>query len=87
MSELLTTDAPAEVITQPADNAQPTNENWYSTLSEEYRNHPSIQKFNDANGLAKSYLNLESMMGQEKIPVQERFQGRSCSGFHAAQGL
>lgn len=69
MSELLTTDAPAEVTTQPADNAQPTNENWYSTLSEEYRNHPSIQKFNDANGLAKSYLNLESMMGQEKIPV------------------
>ena len=58
MSELLTTDAPAEVTTQPADNAQPTNENWYSTLSEEYRNHPSIQKFNDANGLAKSYLNL-----------------------------
>lgn len=69
MSELLTTDAPAEVVTQPADNAQPTNENWYSALSEEYRNHPSIQKFNDANGLAKSYLNLESMMGQEKIPV------------------
>lgn len=69
MSELLTTDAPAQVSNQSADNAQPTQTNWYSALSEEYRNHPSIQKFNDANGLAKSYLNLESMMGQEKIPV------------------
>ena len=69
MSELLPTDAPAEVLNQPADNAQPTNETWYSALSEEYKNHPSIQKFNDVNGLAKSYLGLESMMGQEKIPV------------------
>lgn len=42
---------------------------WYSSLSEEYRNHPSIQKFQDVNGMAKSYLSLESMIGQEKIPV------------------
>jgi hypothetical protein len=82
MSELLTTDAPAEVTTQPADNAQPTNENWYSTLSEEYRNHPSIQKFNDANGLAKSYLNLESMMGQEKIPVPKGVEDSNAWGLY-----
>ncbi len=82
MSELLTTDAPAEVTTQPADNAQPTNENWYSTLSEEYRNHPSIQKFNDANGLAKSYLNLESMMGQEKIPVPKGVDDSNAWGLY-----
>lgn len=73
MSELVT-DAPAQEETQVADNAQPTQEapqdgNWYSALSEEFRNHPSIQKFTDPNGLAKSYLSLESMMGQEKIPV------------------
>ncbi len=82
MSELLTTDAPAEVTTQTADNAQPTNENWYSTLSEEYRNHPSIQKFNDANGLAKSYLNLESMMGQEKIPVPKGVDDSNAWGLY-----
>lgn len=45
------------------------NDNWYSSLNEEYRNHPSIQKFTDVNGMAKSYLSLESLMGQEKIPV------------------
>lgn len=73
MSELIT-DAPAEVSNQAADNAQPTEaqtqtDTWVNSLSEEYRNHPSIQKFTDPNGLAKSYLSLESMMGQEKIPV------------------
>lgn len=70
MSELIT-DAPE---TQVTDNAQPTEtqtttDTWANSLSEEYRNHPSIQKFTDPNGLAKSYLSLESMMGQEKIPV------------------
>lgn len=46
-----------------------SEEKWYSSLSEEFRNHPSIQKFNDVNGMAKSYLSLESLMGQEKIPI------------------
>lgn len=63
--EMLITDAPVQT-----ENAQPTEDTkWYSSLNEDYRNHPSIQKFQDVNGLAKSYLSLESMMGQEKIPV------------------
>lgn len=69
--QALTTD----VIEQSA-NEQPIEQSieqgsdkWYSSLNEEYRNHPSIQKFTDTNGLAKSYLSLESLMGQEKIPV------------------
>lgn len=54
-----------------SDNVEAKGEQqqWYSGLSEEYRNHPSIQKFSDANGLAKSYLSLESLMGRDKIPV------------------
>lgn len=69
--EPMTTDAPE----QGSDNVEANGEGqgqqqeWYSSLSEEYRNHPSIQKFSDANGLAKSYLNLESLMGRDKIPV------------------
>lgn len=83
MSELIT-DAPTqEVSTQPVDNAQPiTHENWYSALSEEYRNHPSIQKFNDVNGMAKSYLSLESMMGQEKIPVPKNADDTNAWGMY-----
>lgn len=68
--EPMTTDAPVEEET--TDNVEAGGEQqqqWYSNLSEEYRNHPSITKFNDANGLAKSYLSLESLMGRDKIPV------------------
>lgn len=52
-------------------NSQPSNvsDDWHSQLNEEYKNHPSIQKFTDVNGMAKSYLSLESLMGQEKVPV------------------
>lgn len=64
-----------------SDNTQPTSQTtddnlqgsgegkWYDSLNDEYKNHPSIQKFQDANGMAKSYLSLEAMLGQEKIPV------------------
>ena len=61
------------------DNQDPVEENldpgagategaaWYANLNSDFNNHPSIQKFNDVNGLAKSYLSLEKMMGQDKI--------------------
>ena len=62
MEETLTTET-------TVDTGSANEQKWYSNLSEEYRNHPSIQKFNDVNGMAKSYLSLESLMGQEKIPV------------------
>lgn len=65
--EPMTTDTP-EVETDNVE-AGGGQQEWYSSLNEEYRNHPSIQKFSDANGLAKSYLSLESLMGSEKIPV------------------
>ena len=75
MTESLTTG-----VSGNTDNTQPTGqtgtgegqeggEKWYDSLNEEYRNHPSIQKFQDVNGMAKSYLSLESMIGQEKIPI------------------
>ena len=64
--EPMTTETP-----DVSDNVEANGEQqqWYSSLSDEYRNHPSIQKFSDANGLAKSYLSLESLMGRDKVPV------------------
>lgn len=65
--EPMTTDTPDYY---ESDNVEAGGgQQWYSSLNEEYRNHPSIQKFGDVNGLAKSYLSLESLMGSEKIPV------------------
>ena len=69
MTDTPTIDTP-EVDTYADNVSTGAEENkWYSSLNEEYRNHPSIQKFTDANGLAKSYLGLESLMGRDKVPV------------------
>lgn len=62
--QTLTTETPVT-----SDNGSANEQKWYSSLNEEYRNHPSVTKFTDVNGMAKSYLALESLMGQEKIPV------------------
>lgn len=80
MEEPMTTDAPVETT----DNVEAGGEQqqWYSNLSEEYRNHPSIQKFSDANGLAKSYLSLESLMGRDKIPVPKGADDITAWGFY-----
>lgn len=52
------------------ENAQPLQQgSWYETLGDSYKENPSITKFENVEGLAKSYLSLESMLGQEKIPV------------------
>lgn len=66
MSEEMVTDTPAI-----ADTAQPVQG---ATLSKEYLDNPSITKFmQDGNvnydNLAKSYLSLQSMLGQDKIVV------------------
>lgn len=68
MSELLTT-APEG---QP-DNATTTTTGGYdlsSALSVEYQNNPSITKFGgDVNKLAKSYLELQGLMGQGRVAI------------------
>lgn len=78
--EPMTTDTP-EVETDNVEAKGEGQELWYSNLSEEYRNHPSIQKFSDANGLAKSYLSLESLMGRDKIPVPKSPEDLTAWGY------
>ncbi len=70
MSELMTT-AP-ETTGQPATGTTPptTGFDFNSALSVEYQNNPSITKFGgDVNKMAKSYLSLESLMGQGRVTI------------------
>lgn len=77
------TDEPMTTGVEGNEGQEPAGgEQWYSNLSEEYRNHPSIQKFTDANGLAKSYLSLESLMGRDKIPVPKGADDVTAWGFY-----
>ena len=62
--------------TDNVDNAAPSTEqaqeqDWRLAMSEEFRTNPSIEKFTTIDGLAKSYLNAESMIGRDKIPMPQ----------------
>jgi len=44
--------------------------NWYDGLqSEDIKSHPKIKEFKSADALAKSYLELQSVLGNEKMPI------------------
>jgi len=54
--------------TTPAPAEQPTS-SWKDSISEDYRNDPSIEKFTEIDALAKSYINATKMIGQDKIVI------------------
>ena len=51
---------------------QPTQSTWKDSISEVYRNDPNIQKFTEADALAKSYINAVRMIGQDKMIVPNK---------------
>ena len=51
---------------------QPTESTWKDSISEEYRKDPNIEKFTEADALAKSYINAVKMIGQDKIAVPNK---------------
>ena len=77
-NEEVVKDDPSLVANDPI-NADPNkvvdpdpkpDSHWYDSLqSEDLKSHPKIQEFKDADGLAKSYLELQSVLGNEKIAV------------------
>ena len=59
----------AEVSAEPV--AQPSEEvaNWRTELPDDIREHSSLSSIQDVGNLAKSYINAQSMIGRDKIPV------------------
>jgi len=45
---------------------------WKSSISEEFRNDPNIEKFTEIDALAKSYINATRMIGQDKVVVPNK---------------
>ena len=54
-----------------ADTPAPQS-SWKDSISEAYRNDPSIEKFTEIDALAKSYINATKMIGQDKIVVPNK---------------
>ena len=66
---------PTTPTTTPA--AQPTS-SWKDSISEDYRNDPSIEKFTEIDALAKSYINATKMIGQDKIVIPTKNSGQEA---------
>lgn len=60
-----------EAVTNETSTETPSAEkvSWTAALSDELKADPSINKFSDINGLAKSYINAQQMIGRDKIPM------------------
>ena len=63
-----TTQPTTPAVTPPA---QPLS-SWKDSISEEYRKDPNIEKFTEADALAKSYINAVKMIGQDKMIVPNK---------------
>jgi hypothetical protein len=65
-----TKETTATVNTTTAQSTQPVS--WKSSISEQYRTNPNIEKFTEIDALAKSYINAVSMIGSDKIPLPNK---------------
>jgi len=64
-------DTPAPQPTQSTTSST-TQSTWKDSISEVYRNDPNIEKFTEADALAKSYINAVRMIGQDKMIVPNK---------------
>jgi len=46
---------------------------WKASLSEEIRSDKSLENIKDIEGLAKSYVHAQKLVGSDKIPVPNKF--------------
>ena len=66
--ETTTTETAQPTTPVATPTAQPTS-SWKDSISEDFRNDPSIEKFTEIDALAKSYINATKMIGQDKIVI------------------
>jgi hypothetical protein len=54
---------------QGGDNNAPSKGAWYEALPADYKENPSITKFKSVEDLSKSYLEIQKMVGKDKVVV------------------
>ena len=55
--------------TPAAPPAAPAVKTWYEGLPDDFKNNPSVQKFKEPQDMVKSYLELQSLLGHDKVPL------------------
>ena len=69
-----------------ATTAAATTTSWRDSLPAELKANTSLSKFETIEGLAKSYTNLETMLGTEKIPVPKDGDTEGWERYYKAGG-
>ena len=70
--ETTSTETPQPTATPVSTGDTPAS--WKSSISEEFRNDPNIEKFTEIDALAKSYINATRMIGQDLLVIRKRSQ-------------
>ena len=70
--ETTSTETTQPTATPTTISSGDTPASWKSSISEEFRNDPNIEKFTEIDALAKSYINATRMIGQDKVAVPNK---------------
>ena len=70
--ETTSTETPQPTATPTTVSGGDTPASWKTSISEEFRNDPNIEKFTEIDALAKSYINATRMIGQDKVAVPNK---------------
>ena len=70
--ETTSTETAQPTATPTTISSGDTPASWKSSISEEFRNDPNIEKFTEIDALAKSYINATRMIGQDKVAVPNK---------------
>lgn len=79
------TPAPAPADNAPAPSLAPAA-SWRDTLPEDLKANATLSKFETVEGLAKSYTNLETMLGKDKVPVPKDGDTEGWERYYKAGG-
>ena len=81
--------APADNAPNPAPVPEPSPApvaSWRDTLPDDLKSNTSLGKFETVEGLAKSYTNLEKMLGADKVVVPKDGDQEGWNRFYRAAG-
>ena len=67
------TEQPSTLSAETPVTPETVSTDWKSSLSEEIRSDKSLENIKDIEGLAKSYVHAQKLVGSDKIPVPNKF--------------
>ena len=75
------------LLESPSEGGNNPLSTWKDSLPDDIKNDPSLQSFKDVDGLAKSYIHAQKMVGSEKVAVpRDDWADSDWSGHYDALG-